>query len=83
MQALKDRQREERKRILPTLAKHGLHILNIARHFLKLKQREERQQARQAAQPTPISRKPRFETWLRDRGLHDSGHQAQSGRNHL
>ncbi len=70
MEAFKQQQREERKRILPTLAKHGLHILNIARHFLKLKQREERQQARQAAQPTPISRKPRFETWLRDRGLH-------------
>ena len=70
MDALKQRQREERKRILPTLAKHGLHILNIARHFLKLKQREERQQARQAARPAPISRKPRFETWLRDRGLH-------------
>ena len=70
MEALKQRQREERKRILPTLAKHGLHILNIARHFLKLKQREELQQARQAARPVPPIRKPCFETWLRDRGLH-------------
>lgn len=70
LQSLKEWQREERKRILPTLAKHGLHILNIARHFLKVKQREELQQARQATRPAPISRKPRFETWLRDRGLH-------------
>lgn len=70
MEVLKARQREERRRILPTLAKHGLHILNIARHFLKLKQREELQQARQAARPVSPNRKPRFETWLRDRGLH-------------
>ncbi len=70
MEALKQWQREERRRILPTLAKHGLHLLNIARHFLKIKQREERQQARQAARPTPTHRNLRFETWLRDRGLH-------------
>lgn len=70
IEALRQRQREERKRVLPKLAKHGLHILNIARHFLKVKQREELQQARQTARPALISRKPRFETWLRDRGLH-------------
>ena len=81
MEALKQRQREERKRILPTLAKHGLHILNIARHFLKLKQREELQQARQAARPVPPIRKPRFETWLRDRGLHvQANHWRHRGR---
>ena len=70
MEALKVRQREERQRVLRNLAKHGLHILNIARHFLKLKQRKELQQARQAALPVSPSRKPRFETWLRERGLH-------------
>lgn len=70
MDALKQRQREERKRVLPILAKHGLHILNIARHFLKLKQREELQQAQQTTRPEPTSRKPRFETWLHDRGLY-------------
>lgn len=80
LQALKKQQREERKRILPTLAKHGLHILNIARHFLKLKQWEERQQARQAARPAPSSRNPRFETWLRDRGLHTQANRWRHRR---
>lgn len=82
METLKQRQREERKRVLPILAKHGLHILNIARHFLKLKQRKEVQQAWQAARPISPRRKPRFETWLRDRGLHVQGNRWRH-RGHL
>lgn len=70
LQDLKARQREERQRVLHNLAKHGLHILNIARHCLKLKQREELRQTRQAARLMPTSRKPSFEAWLRDMGLH-------------
>jgi hypothetical protein len=37
----KERQRAERAALASTLAWHGLHILNIARHFLMLQQREE------------------------------------------
>ena len=84
IETLKARQSEERQRILPALAKHGLHILNIAQHFLKLKQRKELQQARQQAQqttrPAPTSRKPRFETWLRERGLHTQAHRWRHRR---
>ncbi len=70
-EALRQQQRQERQRILPTFAKLGLSMLNIARHFLKLKQREERRQARQAARPRQRRGKPSFEIWLRDRGLHE------------
>lgn len=70
-EALKQQQREERQRILPTFAKLGLSMLNIARHFLKLKQRDERRQARQAARTRQRRGKPSFETWLRDRGMHE------------
>ena len=70
IESLRQQQRQERQRILPTFAKLGLSMLNIARHFLKLKQSEERRQAR-AARPRQRRGKPSFETWLRDRGLHE------------
>ena len=70
IEALRQQQRQERQRILPAFAKLGLSMLNIARHFLKLKQREEGRQAR-AARPRQRRGKPSFEAWLRDRGLHE------------
>lgn len=75
LQALKTQQREERQCILPILAKHGLSMLNIARHFLKLKQREERRTLQQAPRPKQRRGKPSFENWLRGRGLHEQVHR--------
>lgn len=74
LQALKAQQREERMRVLPALTRHGLPMLNIARHFLKLKQREERQRLREAARPKQCG-KPTFEAWLRGQGLHEQAHR--------
>ncbi len=67
LQSLTTRQREERKRVLSGLAQYGLHILNIARHFLKVKQREEARQLRQDLRSRKC--RPSFEEWLRERGL--------------
>jgi hypothetical protein len=62
------RQREERAAAASGLARHGLHILNIARHFLKMQQREELRKAR-AALPRPrIQPRKRFRQWLEGRG---------------
>ncbi len=66
--ALKERQRAERGCILPGFAEHGLSFLNIARHFLKVKQREEARQLRQELRSPKY--RPSFEGWLRERGLH-------------
>jgi hypothetical protein len=60
------RQREERAAAASSLARHGLHILNIARHFLKLKQREELARLR-AGQPTPRKQLRIFKRWLGER----------------
>jgi hypothetical protein len=62
----KARQREERMVAARTLARHGIHILNIARHFFMLKQREEL--ARLRADP-PAQRKSLkiFKRWLGER----------------
>ena len=64
----KKRQREQRKNALSRLAKHGLSVLNLARHCLKVQQAQELRQLRQQ-QPRKRKEKPRFETWLRSRGL--------------
>ena len=71
--ALTARHREERQRVLPRVAKHGLPMLNIARHFLKVQQQEEvRQLRRECPRKRPQKRKgkPQFETWLRRKGMH-------------
>lgn len=67
---MKNRHRKERKIAVSRLKKFGLPVLNIARHCLKVQQRQEVRQLRQAQQRKPKRRgKPRFETWLRSRGL--------------
>ena len=63
------RHRQERKNLVDRLAKHGFSVLNIARHCLKERQREEMRKLREKW-PKPKRRKiPRFETWLRTQGL--------------
>ena len=64
----KKRHREERRTALSRLAKHGFSILNIARHYLKVQQTDELRLLRQQQSKKPKG-KPRFETWLRSRGL--------------
>jgi hypothetical protein len=61
-------QREQRQSVLTTLARYGLSILNIARHFLKAQQGEEVQRLREELlkAPKPI---PRFTAWLAERNL--------------
>ena len=51
------------------LGKHPRCILNIARHFLKLQQREEMRRLRRKNGKPPSPGKQRFEDWLRDHGL--------------
>jgi hypothetical protein len=60
------RQREERAAATNSLARHGIHILNIARHFLKVKQREELARLR-ADPPAPRKRLKIFKRWLGER----------------
>lgn len=80
-ESLKVRQQAERQRILPALEKHSRHIFNIGRHFLKVKQRNERRQLKrsgksgQTPRHTQRNGKPSFETWLRGRGLHEQADQ--------
>ena len=62
---LERRQQERREAASARLARHGLSILNIARHFLKEQEREEREEVRNK----PVSTKqatqlPRFKYWL-------------------
>jgi hypothetical protein len=49
-----------------SLARHGFHILNIARHFLKRQQREELARLR-ADPPSPRKRLRIFKRWLGER----------------
>jgi hypothetical protein len=65
---MKIRHREERKIALSRLKKFGLPVLNIARHCLKVQQTEEMRVLRKKI-PQKRRGKPRFETWLRSRGL--------------
>jgi hypothetical protein len=62
------RQRAERAAAASSLARHGVHILNIARHFLMLKHREELARLRED-QPTPRKRLRIFKRWLGERNL--------------
>ena len=72
LEAMKARHRSERKQILGGLGKRGLPVLNAERHRLKVRQRGEWHQLQQqlGRKKTPKAGKPRFETWLRGRGLH-------------
>ena len=65
---MKERHRMERKRALSRLAKYGLPVLNIARHCLMAQQRTERRSLR-SGRKKARGGKPRFENWLRSRGL--------------
>jgi hypothetical protein len=68
---LNARQRKERETLPARLGKHPLCILNIARHCLKLQQRDERKKLRDTMrkrQRKTEPRKPGFETWLRAQG---------------
>lgn len=68
---MKTRHREERKIAVSRLKKFGLSVLNIARHCLKVQQKLELRQLRQSRRKRKKGGgKPRFETWLRSRGLH-------------
>ena len=62
---LKRRQQERRERATARLAWHGLSVLNIARHFLKEQEREEKTALRdKQGQPEQKQRLPRFKYWL-------------------
>lgn len=62
---LERRQRQCRETAIARLASHGLSILNIARHFLKEQEREEKAALReQQVQSKQTQRLPRFKYWL-------------------
>ena len=67
--SLRKRQREQRRKSLAQLAQYGVPVLNIARHCLKIQQREERRFLRGTGKKVR-RHKPRFEAWLRAKGLH-------------
>jgi hypothetical protein len=66
---LKHEQREERRGVLAELARHGLSMLNIARHFLKIQQHEAKRRLREESL-TPPKPLPRFSTWLKQKAPH-------------
>ncbi len=70
-EALERRQKERREAATVRLAAHGLSVLNIARHFLKEQEREEKAalQNRQSQAEKP-ERLPRFKHWLGKRSPH-------------
>jgi hypothetical protein len=61
-------QRVHRRTALAALARHGLSMLNIARHFLKVQQREALRRLREE-QPKREKPLPRFATWLTARSI--------------
>ncbi len=70
LERLQERQREHREKAFSDLKQYGLPVLNIARHCLKVQQQEEMRQLRQTLpKPKGYGGKPRFEAWLRSRGL--------------
>lgn len=68
-ECLRQRQKDERTRVLSRLARYGLPVLNIARHCLKVQQMWERRRLR-GSKPASGPRRPRFESWLRAQGRH-------------
>ncbi|WP_165067652.1 TraI/MobA(P) family conjugative relaxase [Desulfovibrio sp. ZJ200] len=68
---LEQRQRERREAATARLARHGLSVLNIARHFLKEQEREEKAALRgRQSQSGQTERLPRFKHWLGKRSPH-------------
>ena len=64
-EGLERRQQERRETASTDLARHGLSILNIARHFLKEQEREEREEVRnKSASTEQATQLPRFKYWL-------------------
>ena len=64
-EALEQQQRERRETATARLASHGLSMLNIARHFLKERDQEERAEMRnKPASTEQTARLPRFKHWL-------------------
>jgi len=62
---LERRQQEHRETATAHLARHGLSVLNIARHFLKEQEREEKMALwDKQVQPEQKQRLPRFKHWL-------------------
>lgn len=76
---MKERHHETQASLHERLCGHPRCILNIARHFLKLQQREELRQLRRRTPKKKSGRRPRFEDWLRKRGL---DYQAERWRYH-
>ena len=70
-EALERRQRERREAATVRLARHGLSVLNIARHFLKEQERQEKAALRdRQSQAEKPERLPRFKHWLGKRSPH-------------
>ena len=70
---LERRQRERREAASARLARHGLSILNIARHFLKEQEREEREEVRnKSASTEQATQLPRFKYWLGKRDAYSA-----------
>ena len=65
-------QREHRHFALTALARHGLSILNLARHFLKVQQRKALQQLREEL-PKRKESLPNFLTWLKEHNFQAAG----------
>ena len=70
-EALARRQKERREAATVRLARHGLSVLNIARHFLKEQEREEKAALRdRQSQAEKTEWLPRFKHWLGKRSPH-------------
>ena len=70
-ETLERRQKERREAATVRLASHGLSVLNIARHFLKEQEREEKATLRdRQSQAEKPERLPRFKHWLGKRSPH-------------
>ena len=68
---LERRQRERRETATARLASHGLSVLNIARHFLKEREREEQEEIRnKPASTEQATQLPRFKYWLGKRNAY-------------
>jgi hypothetical protein len=65
-------QRGHRRTALAALARHGLSMLNLARHFLKVQQREALRRLREE-QPKREKPLPRFAAWLTARNTRARG----------
>ncbi len=70
---LERRQQERREAATAHLARHGLSVLNIARHFLKEQEREEREEVRnKSASTEQATQLPRFKYWLGKRDAYSA-----------